>query len=162
MNVHACCTYMNASQNCHSASRCHSLITWLHRKIVWLLNPLSIAPFQKFQNYIPKINRLLFLNPFDYRHNPGLFWKATLWGLLSKSQNYFKYYWNKVTLKRFSVFDWIQIIVAVAGALRSTIEQSHNTGQILFQIWGQYHQKWTFCIVFSNLCLGQKGHLETP
>ena len=35
-----------------------------------------------------------------------------------------------------------------------TMEPSHNTGQIPFQIWGQYHQKIAFCIAFSNLCFG--------
>ena len=52
------------------------------------------------------------------------------------------------SLKRFSVFDWIQIIVAVAGVLRHAMEPSHNTGQNPFQIWGQYHHKIALCIVF--------------
>ena len=34
--------------------------------------------------------------------------------------------------KIFSAFDWIQIIVAVAGALTKTMEISHNIGQIPF------------------------------
>ena len=38
--------------------------------------------------------------------------------------------------------------------LRNTMEPSHNNGQIHLKIWGQYHQKLAFCIVFSNLCLG--------
>ena len=97
------------------------------------------------------------LNPFDYRLNP--------WGLLSKSQNHSKYYWYKVTeaqtqckwkfffpsLKRFSVFDWIQVTVAVAGDLRNTMEPSHDTGQIPFQFRGQDHQKWGS---FSNRTFG--------
>ena len=38
------------------------------------------------------------------------------------------------SLERFSVFDWIQIIVAVAGEFRNAMEPSLNTGQIPFQI----------------------------
>ena len=113
----------------------------------WWFNPLSIDPFldTSLKMDIPKIKWLLFLNPFDYSHNPGLFWKVvTLWGLLSTSQNYSKYYWNKVreahsesgsfffSLKRFSVFDWIQIIVAVAGALRNTLDPSHWTNPLSY------------------------------
>ena len=44
----------------------------------------------------------------------------------------------------------MQIILAVVGDLRNTMEPRHNTGQIPFQIWTQYKQKWAFCIVFSN------------
>ena len=49
------------------------------------------------------------------------------------------------SLKIFVVFDWMQNIVGVAGALRNTMVPSHNP----FQIWGQYHKKKN-----SNLCLG--------
>ena len=31
-------------------------------------------------------------------------------------------------------YDWIQMIVAVAGVLRNSMGQSHNIGQIPFQI----------------------------
>ena len=132
----------------------------------WLtvvINPLSIvSPFSWHKN--DNIKWSLLLNPIDYRYNLGLIRKVTLW-CLYKSQNYSKYYWNKVTeaqtqwnekifsLKWFSVFDWIHI-VAVAGALRNTREPSHNTGQIPFLIWWQYHQQFASCIVFSNLFLG--------
>ena len=114
--------------------------------------------WHKLKNYIPKIKQLLFLNPFDYRHNPGLILKITLCSELlhnftekllklknSESGSFF-------SLKRFSVFDWIQIIVAVAGEFRKTMEPSHNTGQIPFQIWGQYHQKLAFSIFFFTYC----------
>ena len=56
-------------------------------------------------------------------HNPGLLWKVALWGLFFKSQNYSKYYWNKVTVaqtqwkwKLFSVFDWIYSTVQMSSA----------------------------------------------
>ena len=38
------------------------------------------------------------------------------------------------SLKIFSVFDWMWIIVAVAGELRNTVEPSHNMRQIPFQV----------------------------
>ena len=38
------------------------------------------------------------------------------------------------SLERFSVFDWILIIVAVAGGIRNTMKSSHNIEQIPFQI----------------------------
>ena len=41
---------------------------------------------------------------------------------------------NVFSVKRFSVFDQIQIIVAVACDLRNIMEPNHNTGQIPFQI----------------------------
>ena len=130
-------------------------------------SPHKYCPFSwhKLKNYMPKIKWLLFLNPFDNRHNPGLFWKVTLWGLLFKSiQNYTKYYWFKVvtaaqtqwkwkfffSLKRFSVFDWIQIIVAVAVELRNTMEPSHNTRQPFQRT---ISPKMSI-LHFSNLCRG--------
>ena len=60
---------------CNSASRCQSLITWLHRKIVRMLNPFSIAPVRDTSLKIlyPKYN--------GYLHNPGLFWKVTRLGV---------------------------------------------------------------------------------
>ena len=56
-----------------------------------------VNPFLDAKNYIPKIKRLLFLNSFDYRHNPGLFWKVPLWVLLCTRKNDSTYCWNKVT-----------------------------------------------------------------
>ena len=100
-----------------------------------MLNPLSIDPF------LDKFKNILFLNPFDN------------WSVLEGKPQRITFQESellklKVRLKRFSVFDWIQIIVAVAGVQRNKMEPSHNTRQIPFQIWGQYHQKFAFCIVF--------------
>ena len=51
----------------------------------------QFSPFSwQAENDKHKIKRLLFLNP-------GVFWKLTVWGLFSKSQNYSKYYEIKVT-----------------------------------------------------------------
>ena len=52
------------------------------------------------------------------------------------------------SLKIFSVFDWMQIIVAVAGDLLNTMEPINDTGRIPFTFWGQCHKKLAFCIVF--------------
>ena len=42
---------------------------------------------------------LLFFNQFHDRHNPVLFWKVTLWVLLSKTRNYSKYYLKQLKKK---------------------------------------------------------------
>ena len=87
------------------------------------------------------------LNSFDNWHYPRVVWKVTLSGLrvritemiiiLLKQLQKLKYgvdvfLFFFLSLKRFSVFEWIQIIVAVAGELRHTMEPSPNTGQIPF------------------------------
>ena len=62
-----------------------------------------------------KIKWWLFLNPFD-RITPNII-KTKLQKLKhSESGSVFS------SLKGFSNFDWIQIIVALAGALRNTME----------------------------------------
>ena len=76
---------------------------------------------------------------FGYRHNLGLFQKVAICGLLFKSQKRLSFcHFQELqklkhsesvgffSLKIFSAFDWIQIIVAVAGVLRNTIEPSHT------------------------------------
>ena len=57
--------------------------------------------------------------------------------------------------------DSIKIIVTVVGELRNTMKPSHNTGQIHFQIWGQYQGQY-IPFSFYVLAVFQKGHLETP
>ena len=62
----------------------------------YMLYPFRITPFlEKLKNDIPKIKWLLFLNHFDYRHNPGVFPKETLEFAFQESE--LLYSVNKVT-----------------------------------------------------------------
>ena len=88
----------------------------------------SHLSWQKLKNDIQKIKRLLFLNPFDHRHIPRLVWKVVC-GLLVK--------FFFLTEKIFCI--WLD--TDVAGEFRNKMEPSQKTGQIPYQIWGQYHQK---------------------
>ena len=73
---------------------------------------------------------LLFLNPFDNRHNPGCFPRVKIAPNIAQSYK-IQTQWNLFfSLKIFSVFDWIQIVFAAAGELLNTMEPSHNAGQI--------------------------------
>ena len=92
--------------------------------------------WHKLKNDISKIKWILFLNSFDYRHIPGLGWKITLWVLLSKSQNYSRFYWNKVkeAQTQWKVFFhpekmfcfWLNTDYCSCGELRNTMEPSHQ------------------------------------
>ena len=71
---------------------------------------------------------------------PGLFWKVTLWGLSSKSQNYSKYYWNKFTEAQTQVkmedcfwLDTDYCSYIVAGALRNTIGPSKGVAEMGYE-----------------------------
>ena len=92
---------------------------------------------------------LLFLNPSDYSHNAGLFWKVTLWILISTCQNYYNITKTKLQKLKHSesgsisshwkyvlFLTGLQIILAVTAAQRNTMESIHNTRQINFHISG--------------------------
>ena len=64
------------------------------------------------------------------------------------------------SLKICSVFDWIQIIVAVVGVLRNTMEPSHNTVPFEDNITKNEHSALYFVIYVWAVF--QKEHLETP
>ena len=86
--------------SCPVQHSCHVFIYMMQaQQLAWRMWRSKQQKFekQKLKNYMPKIKWLLYLNPFDYRHNPGLFLKVNLWGLFSNSQNDSKYYKNKVT-----------------------------------------------------------------
>ena len=57
------------------------------------------CPFSwhKLKHDIHKRKWLLFLNPFDDRHKPGLFWKVAFGVYFSKVRITERYYWKKVT-----------------------------------------------------------------
>ena len=130
-----CITLFKHTAQCFTAvkkekkhkNRCHKRQPVKYRPVSW----------NKLKNYLPKIKQLLFLNPFEYRHNPSLYWKAfqksELLKLLLKhsyrSSNTMKANLF-LSIKIYSVFDWIQIILAVAGAQHSGVKSQHWTTRL--------------------------------
>ena len=97
--------------------------------------------WHKLKNDIPKIKWLLFLNPFDYRENATFF-----------------------SLKIFSAFDWIQIIVVVS--LETQWSQVTPLDKSPFRFEGNIikneHSFLFLCLFYVvSMAVFQKGHLET-
>ena len=80
------------------------------------VNPLRIGPLLDTSLTMTSSKRLLLLN---YRHNPNITETKLQKLKHSESESFFS------VKAFFSGFDWIQIIVAVAGARRNPLEPSH-------------------------------------
>ena len=105
------------------------------------INPLSIGPFLDTSL---KIKLLLFLNPFDCRHNPGLFWKVTL-GVCFPRVRITPNITEVTELEKLKHRDFSPTEKMFCFWLNTDyFSCGHKTVQIPFQILEQYHQKFGF------------------